>query len=158
MQPMNTIRQWQIDQMKKAVNTIGRLVETCSHTEATTIRDGGDGWTVLEVMGHLRDFEAVFLERARLTATQEMPELPFPDPVSLAIENDYNGGDLHETYVSWAGIRNEHVAFLETLAESDWERPAKHPTRGAFTLTDQLLLTVWHDMNHIEQIAHIHKA
>ena len=28
-------------------------------------------------------------------------------------------------------------------------------TRGPFTLTDQLMLIEWHDLNHIEQIAKI---
>lgn len=155
MQPLTTIRNWQIDQMKKAVNTIKRIIETATHDAATTIRDGGDGWTVLEVMGHLRDFELIFLERARMTVEEEMPDLPFPDPELMVVENDYNSGDLQATFNAWVAHRRRHVAFLEAAADADWERPANHPTRGRFTLNDQLFLTVWHDMNHIEQMSHI---
>ncbi len=155
MQPMTTIRNWQIDQMRKAENTIKHIVQTTAPEEAKTIRDGGDGWTVLEVMGHLRDFEAVFLERARLTLEKQMPDLPFPDPGALVVDKRYNDDDLQGSFQAWAATRAEHIALLERVDEGDWERPANHPTRGLFTLNDQLFLTVWHDMNHIEQMAHI---
>ncbi len=155
MQPMTTIRNWQIDQLKKAVSTLQYVIKCISQEDATTLRDGGSGWTVLEVMGHLRDFEAVFVERAHLTIDQDMPDLPFPDQEALAVERRYNEGDLQETYREWADNRLRFIAFLESVGEGGWERPANHPTRGPFTLNDQLLLTVWHDMNHIEQIAHI---
>jgi uncharacterized damage-inducible protein DinB len=155
MQPLKTIRTWQLEQLAKAVKTIEHIVANCSPEVARTARDGGDGWTVLEVMGHLRDFEAVFIERARLTLEQEMPDLPFPDPLQLVVEKVYNEDDLPESFNTWAAARRENLALLEAVAEEDWERPANHPTRGPFTLTDQLFLTVWHDMNHIEQMAKI---
>jgi len=155
MQPMTTLRQWQIDQMQKSINTIRQLLRATTQEEASSQRDGGDGWTVLEVMGHLRDFELIFLERARLTLEQENPALPFPDPEQLVIENNCNADELQETLEAWIGGRVEHLSFLRSVGEEDWERPARHPTRGRFTLNDQLFLTVWHDMNHIEQMSHI---
>lgn len=155
MQPMRMIRTWQIDQLRKAVSILGRLVETTPPAAAHDLRDGGDGWTVTEVMGHLRDFEVVFLERVRLILTQDMPDLPFPNPVELVSERHYNDDDLEESYQAWAAARREHLAMLENVADADWERPSNHPTRGRFTLTDHLLLTAWHDQNHIEQFAHI---
>lgn len=155
MQPLKTIRTWQLEQLAKAVKTIELIVANCSPEVARTARDGGDGWTVVEVMGHLRDFEAVFLERARLTLEQEMPDLPFPDPVKMVVDRAYNDDDLMESLETWAASRREFLALLGGVADEDWERPANHPTRGPFTLTDQLFLTVWHDLNHIEQMAKI---
>lgn len=156
MQPMETVRGWHIDIMKKHINILGRLVESTHQKEATTIRDGGDGWTVLEVLGHLRDFEAVFLERAHLTLEEDNPALPFPDPLAMVSDRRYNEDDLAESYRAWAGTRRQHIALLEGVSsDDDWEAPARHPTRGPFTLHDQLFLTVWHDANHIEQIAKI---
>lgn len=51
----------------------------------------------------------------------------------------------------------EHLAFLAARSESDWERRAQHPTRGPFTLHDQIFLTSLHDSLHIEQITRILK-
>ena len=157
MQPMATIRKWQIEQLDKMMSTLQYLISTTTQEAAHTYRDGGDGWTVLEVMGHLREFEAVFLQRAQLTLNEDNPALPFPNPNELVTAKQHNNDDLQESYNTWAATRRELVALLEkaNADETAWERPAQHPTRGNFTLTDQLILTVWHDTNHLEQIAHI---
>jgi len=156
MQPMQTIRMWHIDQLKKAVPVLRYLLASISTESITRYRDGGDGWTVLQVLGHLRDYEAIFVERVRLTLEQDFPALPNPDPDELAAQNDYNAQYFQEVLDTWEASRVELVTLLETIEDDAiWERPGNHPRRGAFTLNDQLLLTVWHDMNHFEQITHI---
>lgn len=155
MQPMTTIQKWQIDQLENAINTLIYLVQTISDHDAKTLRDSGDGWTVLEVLGHLRDFEGVFLERAKLTLEQDSPDLPFPNPDTLAQEKRYNDDDMAQVLADWGASRQQYVALLKATESELWERPANHPTRGNFTLNDQVFLTVWHDMNHFEQITHI---
>lgn len=152
---MAAIEQWQINQLQKAVDILGYIVHTVSHEQATTYRDGGDGWTVLEVVGHLLDYEEIFLQRARLTVEQDNPELPFPNQDELVAANNYNAQRLPDVFARWCDARAHLVAYFSERSESDWERSARHPTRGAFTLGNQLALMVWHDMNHFEQIAHI---
>jgi len=155
MQPMTTIRGWQIDQLRKMITILQHTVQPISQEAAALYRDGGNGWTILEVMGHLEQFEGVFLERARLTATEEFPSLPFPDPETSAVENKYNEQNLRTVLSSWIEKRTATVAFMEGIADDQWERPGNHPSRGEFTLNDQLILTVWHDTNHLEQIIKI---
>ena len=153
MQPMKTIRARQLDMLCKAVPVIGHIVSTTSQADAMTYRDGGDGWTALEALCHLRDWDAIILDRARLTMTQEMPVLPNPDPAAAAIEREYNRQDWQTTYEEWAERRDMLAQYFESVDDGGWERVASHPKRGPFTLNDQLLLTTWHDMNHIEQMA-----
>jgi hypothetical protein len=155
MLPMETIRKYEFDQLDKSLKVVNYLISTASPTDLTTFRDGGTGWTVLEVLCHLRDFEAVFFERARLTIEQEYPDLPFPDPPLLAIERRYNEQDVRTVFGEWAATRADHLDYLAGLAEEDWERAGNHPTRGRFTLHDGLLLAAWHDMNHTEQMVKI---
>lgn len=150
-----TIRKWQFGQLQNAVKVIGYIVHSISEETATTYRDGGTGWTVVEVLCHLRDFEAVYLQRARLTVEQDFPDLPFPNPDELVEINQYQRETLAAAYDAWVSNRRELLTYLESLDDSAWERPANHPTRGRFDLNHQLLLTTWHDMNHIEQITHI---
>lgn len=150
-----TIRKWQFGQLQNAVKVIGYIVHSISEEAATTYRDGGTGWTVVEVLCHLRDFEAVYLQRARLTVEQDFPDLPFPNPDELVEINQYKREALAAAYDAWVSNRRALLTYLESLDDSAWERPANHPTRGRFDLNHQLLLTTWHDMNHIEQITHI---
>lgn len=155
MQDIRVLRGWQIQKLQQGLSSIQSIVETTAPDDATTYRDGGQGWTVLEVMCHLRDFEGLFMERATLTVQQDNPELPFPDPDLLAQMHTYNKQQLTEVYTAWRGRRQELIAFFQARDEADWERPAQHPKRGPFTLTDQLFLCALHDSIHIEQMLRI---
>jgi len=144
-----------LSHLEKSVAIYQNTLRDIPDDALTTYRDSGNGWTVLEVMAHMRDFETVFYERARLTVNEDNPPLPFPDPDTLATEKNYNAQNPADVIAEWVKLRNDHHAFLSQRTEADWERVAQHPTRGAFTLNDQILLTAWHDTNHIEQILRI---
>ena len=152
---IENIRGWQFSQMEKMISTLDYVLHSVPEETLSTVRDGGDGWTVLEVLGHLNDFEAIFHERAQLTVTQDMPDLPFPNHDQLVIDNAYNSQTVDAIYGAWKSKREAYIAYLKGLNTNAWERRANHPSRGAFTLNDQLFLTLWHDSNHLEQIAHI---
>ncbi len=150
--PQATLRSNQLDAMRKNLLNIGYLIDQTPVPDLTTYRDGGQGWTVLEVVCHLRDFENVFLQRARLTVEQELPPLPFPKPDELAAQNRYSEQDIHAVYADWKTRRSELLAYLEGLNESAWGREAIHPTRGQMSLFDQVVICAWHDINHLEQM------
>ncbi|NJL03343.1 MAG: DinB family protein [Chloroflexaceae bacterium] len=150
-----TYRALVLDQLARFRGTLGYII---SHTDPDALRryrDGGDGWTVQEVMGHLLDFEQVFLQRMQVVVETDNPELPFPDPDQLVLAGDYNHRDVQTVYQQWHTYRTQLHSFLSARAESDWARPARHPKRGTITLEEQLLVTAWHDLNHLEQITHI---
>ncbi len=152
---INEIRGWQLSQLDKYVSILTNVVTEISDEDIRILRDGDEGWTILEILCHLRDFEEVFLERARITVQQDNPVLPFPDPDILVFEKNYNEDDPKTVLADWTKLRQERHAFLSACADEAWERPAKHPTRGKFTLHDQLFLSVWHDTNHLEQILRV---
>ncbi len=149
------IRGWQYSQLRRMLGIVENIFAGFEADEATTLRDGGDGWTAAEVAGHLRDFEALFHERAVLTVQHGNPPLPFPDPAQLAAERDYNSQPLAESIAAWKANREAHLAFLEGLEDAAFLRMAQHPKRGPLTLLDQLALTTWHDILHTEQVQKI---
>jgi hypothetical protein len=155
MLPASTIRGWHIDQLRKGLRTLDSILKEISPEDTTIYRDGGTGWTALEVLCHLRDYEDVFRERSTITVERELPDLPNPNPDEMAIERRYNEQDLRAVYAEWVNRRSGYLTYLEGLDESSWQRTAKHPKRGVMSLQDQLALTAWHDMNHIEQITRI---
>ena len=155
MMQFQAMIEWQISQLEKGSPLLENMLMGMPSKNMQIFADGGKGWTVAEVLCHMRDFEAVFLERAKMTVNDDNPELPFPDPAELAREKKYNRADPRKVLSEWQTIRAEHIKFLQARDEDDWALPAQHPTRGNFTLGDQLFLTVWHDTNHMEQIARI---
>lgn len=150
-----TIREWQYKQMEDNIKSVEWLVRSSDPQALRAFRDGGSGWTVLEVLCHLRDFEEVFFERARLTVEQDNPPLPFPDPDALARERRY-GEEMPEGALAvWQGRRAGLLAYLRERSDAEWERPAQHPTRGEMALFDQLFLIPHHDSLHLEQMTRI---
>lgn len=155
MLPAASIRGWYIDQLRKGLQIVHSVLSGVSSEDAATFRDGGTGWTILEVMGHLRDYEGIFHQRASMSVEEDLPQLPNPNPDTLASENHYNEQDLQTVYRAWEERRGKFLAYLESLDETGWTRVGEHPRRGKMTVQDQLALTAWHDVNHIEQITRI---
>lgn len=156
MQTPETRREWQFSALEKSLSTFDALLQSTPPEALTTYRDGGGGWTVLEVLCHLRDFEAVYLERARLTLNEDFPPLPFPDQEAMVSERAYNRQAPAQALEEWRVTRGTLLALLKGIADEEtWAREGNHPRRGGLSLNDHLLLMVWHDMNHIEQALRI---
>ncbi|KPV49725.1 hypothetical protein SE17_30975 [Kouleothrix aurantiaca] len=152
---LHDIRARHIGLMRTTAATITRLLETVSQRDASTLRDGGDGWTILEVLGHLRDFDGFFRGRAEMICAQNYPTLPAYDHESLAIERAYNAGDLRAMLAEFNASREQTRGFFSDLVPEQWERAGVHPERGHFTLTDAAIQVGHHDVTHLEQIAKI---
>jgi hypothetical protein len=151
-------RAWQIAQIKEMLPIARQLVTQLSAEQQNRLRDNGVGWTVVEVICHLRDFDMVFLERAELTLREEYPQLPFPDADRLARERNYNVLDARTAIAHWEANRRRMLGFFEGIDLNDeekWGQLGAHPKRGPFSLNDQLMLIPRHDTQHLEQIAGI---
>lgn len=149
------IRRRQIGLMGKMADIMGHVLKNVTEEQATTLRDGLEGWTILEILCHVRDFDTYFRERAQMTLNQDHPELPSYDHEQLAIDNKYNEQGLAYTYEGYVNSRRKTIGFFEALTDEQWERTGIHPERGHFTLTDAALQVSAHDADHLEQITRI---
>jgi uncharacterized damage-inducible protein DinB len=155
MRPMSTIRKWHFEQLRNTLKIVDYILKTVSPDDLITYRDGDDGWTALEIVGHLYDCEKLFVERAKLTVEQDNPMLPFPDQDEEVIAGRYNERDWQALMADWVQMRETYLAYLSTVSEEDWAREGRHPQYAPFSLQDQLFLICWHDIGHIEQLTRV---
>ncbi|MDX1990851.1 MAG: DinB family protein [bacterium] len=155
MEDLEKLRQRYVNYMRKTVETLGHILQDVSQEAATTLRDGPDGWTVLEVVAHLRDFDGFFQHRAQMMLEQENPALPAYDHVQLAIDRQYNQQNLREVYTELVASRAQFREFFTSLMPEQWMRSGIHPERGAFDMMDAALQVVGHDIDHTEQVTRI---
>jgi hypothetical protein len=141
--------------MKMTCETIGNVLKNVDQRQAATLKDGPDGWTVLEVLGHLREFDGFFRGRAIMMLEQENPKLPAYDHEALAIENSYNDQSLPAVYTEFSQSRGQTVDFFKGLTDEQWLRVGIHPERGHFTMVDAVMQVGLHDVSHLEQITRI---
>jgi hypothetical protein len=152
------IRKRHILLMQHTLAILGHVLRRVNRAETTTLRDpndGAKGWTALEVLCHLRDYDQIFQRRAQLMLDQEHPQLPGYDHEALAIERRYNEQDFRQVYADLVGSRREFVLFFQALDEEQWARTSVHPERGHFTMTDACIQVGTHEALHIEQITRI---
>ena len=160
------IRNQQIAAIKKTVQIYGHILATVSQEAASTLRDQNDapnGWSALEVLCHVRDFDGFFYGRAVMIRNEANPQLPAYDHEALAIERRYNQQNLKQVYAELVESRQRFVEFFQSLTDDEWERAGIHPESGHFSLMDALMQVSSHDLTHLEQLtrilyAHSHPA
>ena len=109
------------------------------------------GWGVVEILPHLRDWEAIYLERARRIVNDDHPHLSSYDDTLWSIERDYRGQDPHQVFAELRGLRAELVEFLSALSPEAWTRTGQHGYYGDITLAWLCDHICEHDHEHLEQ-------
>ena len=159
MSAMPRYRRWHLMALEKNLLNIEHIVTGVSDDAAYSRRDGGDGWTISEVLGHLADVDAYFLGRTQtLAAGEELQESGGGSPDEMVKAAGYAEQDALQLLEKWKAVRSEYHALLASLPEEDealWERPGRPADGGGFTLNDQLTLSAFHDLDHIHQIVKI---
>ena len=144
--------------MRDTLAILEYILADVSQRTATTRRDPNDGdkgWTVTEVVCHLRDFDGIFLARARRIVAERDPALTGYDHEQLAVEGRYNEQELRVVLDDLRRSRTEFVTFFQGLDADAWNRAGIHAERGRFTLDDALMQVGLHDALHLEQITRI---
>ncbi len=141
--------------MRKTPMILDAILKDVTQEQVKQLRDGADGWNVVEVMCHLRDFENVFFRRAQLMVEEDQPEIVPVDHEALAAAGDYAVQDLKTVYGQYEETRQHFIDWLEGLTDEQWHRGASHPEYGEITVMEIAMQVTTHDVDHIEQIVRI---
>jgi hypothetical protein len=146
--------------------TIGLLTQTPAALNAllrglpaewTLRNEGGDSWTVFDVIGHLIHGErADWIPRAR-SILQDGENRAFDPFDRLAQQRESQGKTLPQLLDEFAQLRAENLDQLRALniGPAELEKRGRHPTLGVVTLSNLLATWAAHDLTHLHQISRI---
>ena len=110
------------------------------------------GWGVIENLGHLRDWEEIYLSRVETILTQEHPELPEYDDQLWEIEHDYRGQDPAKVLERLRGQRQRLVDILQAVPAEAWGRTGQIGSGTNVTLEEVVRGIRLHDVEHARAI------
>jgi hypothetical protein len=142
-----------LDAFQTTPDTLQKLLANVSQEQAQSAVGGDEGWSVVEVLCHLRDAEEFALNRNRLMRDHEDPNIIPYDQDQLAKDHRYAEQNLRQVLSDFIRLRQEHVSLLENLSAEDWHRPGQHSEAGCIEIFDHTLHMVCHDAVHCAQIA-----
>jgi uncharacterized damage-inducible protein DinB len=149
---------WMIEGLEWSHKILGLTLAGVSQQQAQTIKDGPDGWTVLEIMCHLRDYQEIFFGRIKQILEEYKPTFKTYDEkarMALVVENDYANQNLRNVYDDYGSTRLELIKILSSLEDEQWERLGNFPGLGEVDISVPIYHTMFHDSIHIEQIGRI---
>lgn len=112
----------------------------------------GGGWGPVEVFCHLRDLDALFVERVERILHEDEPYFPEVDETLWPIERDYASQDPRRALDEFAANRARYVGLLEGLTPEQLDRHAHQELRGDETALWYVLHAVDHDAVHRQQL------
>lgn len=115
-------------------------------------------WSVLEVVNHLVDEEALDF-RQHLDHILFTPQEPWPsiDPEGWVTEKRYNQRQLGESLENFRAERGHSLVYLEELMPPDWTASISMPW-GSLSAGDMLMSWVAHDILHLRQLIELRYA
>ena len=142
-----------IEALAATPDTLARLLRDVTDTQARAARGGDEGWSVVEVVCHLRDAEEIAIGRMQTLRDAADPVIGGFAQAALARDRNYAAADLPTALAAFAEQRAAHVADLRALRPEQWQRGGRHSAHGPVTILNHALHMLWHDTIHLAQIA-----
>ncbi len=152
---LQQVRERHIGTMRLTCRILDNILAEVTEAQAHDLRDGPDGWSIIEIVCHLRDFDGIFRSRAQMMLREDYPRLPAFDHEAMAVERSYQQEELAAALQKLKESRAVFIAFFESLDVTGWDRSGVHPERDSFTMTDAVIQVGLHDLDHLEQITRV---
>jgi DinB superfamily len=138
--------------LRKTAALLDRTLHGVTQADAVSLRDGPDGWSVLFIACHLRDYEVAWRERVERMLVEEHPTFVHFDHHAVIETHAYAEQDLRAVLADIAARRAALLARLEGLSDEEWLRTGLHPEQGPGSVLDVAINAGLHDLDHLEQL------
>lgn len=143
--------------LRKTPIILSAVLEGLTQEQAALLRDpsagaGEQGWSILYIICHMRDIEALYAMRVRDLLDRPDPTFALVTNEELIARGDYDAQNLRVTLDDYCARRHALIELIEPLNDAQWQLTGTHPTQGPATLLDVAVNVGLHDVDHIEQI------
>jgi uncharacterized damage-inducible protein DinB len=121
--------------------------------EELRARPGPGAWSVLEVVVHLADSDAISIDRMKRILTEENPPLLYADETAYVERLHTHEQELEDALVLFEVGRRQWARVLRRLPDEVFLRAGTHNRRGRVTLGDMVAAYVKHVDDHLEFVA-----
>lgn len=116
------------------------------------------GWSMRQVVAHLRDAEGVLNARLRLMVDQDNPVLESLAVFAWATSEANRPPTTAEIFQTYRDSRRETLAILEVLSPWDWQRAGQHKEFGPVTIRQQASYFSAHELTHLAALDALRQA
>lgn len=139
-----------IQALEATVVQFERLIDKRSSDDLQQAAQDG-GWGIVEILGHLQDWEEIVHDRVRRILEEDHPELEDYDDSLWAIDHEYGSQDGHKIFAHIEELRHKLIERLRVIENDAWNRTATLTGNGEITLSWLIQSIVKHDTRHLAQ-------
>ena len=121
--------------------------------EELRARPGPGKWSVLEVIVHLADSDAISIDRMKRILSEDDPPLLYADETAYVERLHPHEQDLEEALLLFEVGRRQWARVLRRLPDEAFLRVGTHNRRGKVTLGGMVASYVKHVDDHLEFVA-----
>ena len=140
---------WELlDEYLAGVEALNGAVRGLGQTELLS-RCAPGTWSILEVVCHLADSEALFAERMKRVLAEDQPVLLFADPSRFSAALAYSERHAEEEVAIFAALRRQMALILRAQPKEAWSRTGLHSKDGEQTLEQLARKAIVHLKHHL---------
>ena len=117
-----------------------------------TARPGPGNWSILEVVVHLADSDAISIDRMKRMLTEDNPPLFYADETAYVDKQFTHDQDLEDALVLLEAGRRQFARVLRKLPAAAFERPGNHNRAGRVTVGGYVQGYIKHIDDHMTYV------
>jgi hypothetical protein len=140
-----------LERLLQTPREVAALLDGLSEDALTGQPEGG-GWSLRQVVSHLRDAQGVLSVRLDLMLEEDDPLLTSQAVFQWATREETRPPTTQEVFDTYSASRQETVAKLKSIPLKDWWRTGRHEEFGPLTLRQQVSYFAAHESTHFPQL------
>lgn len=140
-----------LERLRQTPDEVEKLLEGLPEPVLSQQAQDG-GWSIRNVLSHLRDAQGVLSFRVDLFLKEEHPILESKAVFTWATQEEDRPPSTHEIFETYRVSRVETIRKLENLPLAHWWRSGEHQEFGTVTLRQQASYFAAHELTHFPQI------